>query len=63
MAHWEHTSVMLAMTANVHRDPKKCKPFSPADFNPYVDSQPTGDVIDASSIDLLKVWLPNEADS
>jgi hypothetical protein len=32
---WAHTSAILAMTANVNRDPKKTKPFGPADFNPY----------------------------
>lgn len=33
--HWAHTSALLALLANVHRDPKKHRPFSPADFNPY----------------------------
>ena len=32
---WAHTSVMLALTANCHRDPKKTRPFTPADFNPH----------------------------
>lgn len=33
--HWAHTSALLALLANVHRDPKKHRAFSPADFNPY----------------------------
>lgn len=33
---WEQTSALLAMQANVNRDPKKRPtPFSPAEFNPY----------------------------
>ncbi|MCE9530349.1 MAG: hypothetical protein K8T89_04340 [Planctomycetes bacterium] len=32
---WSHTSSILAMLANAHRDPKKSRPFKPADFNPY----------------------------
>ncbi len=33
--HWQHTSVILAMLANVNRDPKKTRAFKPADFDPY----------------------------
>ena len=29
-------SCTLAMLANCHRDPKKTRPLSPADFNPVV---------------------------
>ena len=32
---WAHTSAVLAMTANVNRDPKRTKAFKSADFNPY----------------------------
>lgn len=32
---WAHTSAVLAMTANINRDPKRTKAFKPADFNPY----------------------------
>jgi hypothetical protein len=32
---WQHTSAVLAMLANVHRNPKKKpQPFTPAEFNP-----------------------------
>jgi hypothetical protein len=37
-AAWGHTSTLLAMLANVNRDPKKSRKFRPADFDPY--SQP-----------------------
>lgn len=33
---WAHTSAVLALVANAHRDPKKGRPFTPADFNPYL---------------------------
>ena len=35
---WNHTSAILAMLANVHRDPKKSRKFKPRDFHP--DAQP-----------------------
>ena len=31
---WSHTSTLLAMLANCHRDPKKTRPFKPTDFQP-----------------------------
>lgn len=33
---WLHTSTVLSMLGNCHRDPKRRpKPFTPTDFNPY----------------------------
>lgn len=32
---WNHTSAVLAMLANVHRDAKKTRAFRPADFHPH----------------------------
>jgi len=32
--HWSHTASILALIANVNRDPKKTGPFKPADFMP-----------------------------
>ena len=32
---WNHTSTVLALIANVNRDPKKSKAFGPKDFHPY----------------------------
>jgi hypothetical protein len=34
---WSHTSALLAMLANCHRDPKKTRPFKPSDFQPMPD--------------------------
>ena len=33
---WAHTSAVLALVANAHRDPKKGRPFTTADFNPHL---------------------------
>lgn len=32
---WAHTSALLAMLANVHRDPQKTRAYKPAEFNPH----------------------------
>lgn len=31
---WNHTAAVMAMLANIHRDPKRSRPFKPADFHP-----------------------------
>ena len=38
---WSHTSAILALLANCHRDPKKhSRPFRPEDFDPHADRDP-----------------------
>ena len=37
---WNHTSCVLAMIANVNRDPKKTPAFQPGDFDPYRPRRP-----------------------
>jgi hypothetical protein len=32
---WSHTSSILAMLANIHRDAKRSKIYHPSDFNPH----------------------------
>lgn len=32
---WQHTSMLLAVLANCHRDPQKTRAFQPADFDPF----------------------------
>lgn len=32
---WARTSAVMALLANLHRDPKKTRPFRPIDFDPY----------------------------
>ena len=37
---WQHTSAILAMLANIHRNPKKKpQPFTPAEFNPLAEER------------------------
>ena len=52
-SNWAHTSAVMALIANVHRDPKKSKVFSPADFNPYETRKPKQKpAVDATTKDL-----------
>jgi hypothetical protein len=32
---WNHTSSVLAMLANIHRDAKRSKVYHPSDFSPH----------------------------
>ena len=32
---WAHTAAVMALIANVNRDPKKSRSFKPADFDPF----------------------------
>ena len=34
-AAWGHTSALLALIRNAHRDPKTTRPSKPRDFDPY----------------------------
>jgi hypothetical protein len=36
---WQHTSALMALLANCHRDPKKTRPFRPKDFHPLERSE------------------------
>jgi hypothetical protein len=50
---WNHTSTVLAMIANVNRDPKKTPAFQPADFDPYRPRKPAR-VDRTTGFDMLK---------
>ena len=50
---WAHTSAVLAMTANVNRDPKRTRAFRPADFNPHEMAR-RKKVIGKADISILK---------
>jgi hypothetical protein len=52
---WGHTSSLLAMLANVHRDAKKSKAFKPTDFNPY--TRKTDTKIENVGVDVLKMLV------
>ena len=51
---WNHTSAILAMIANVNRDPKKGKAFKPSDFNPHVEKQRSGIPLTSDNLSILK---------
>ena len=36
-AEWDRTAALMALTANIHRDPKKTRRYKPKDFNPYCE--------------------------
>lgn len=40
-AMWPHTAAILAMLANINRDPKKTRAVKPSDFDPYADKVET----------------------
>lgn len=50
---WSHTASLLALTANVHRNPqKRPRPFSPAEFHPLL--VPDRRAVLKTGIDILK---------
>ena len=56
-ADWNHTSAVLAMLANVNRDPKKHGPYRPEDFHPLKRRERRPGIrITKSSIGMLKVF-------
>ena len=51
---WDRTSTVLALIANVNRDPKKTRAFRPKDFNPYERRGKSGMPITKGNIGVLK---------
>ncbi len=49
---WGHTSAVLAMLANIHRDAKRSRTFKPADFNPHAKSPKP--IHEKAGIEILK---------
>ncbi|MBM4125191.1 MAG: hypothetical protein FJ246_09620 [Nitrospira sp.] len=49
---WAQTSSVLALIANLHRDPKKTRAYKPADFNPHMRKTPV--TIEKVEIRILK---------
>ena len=45
---WARTALLACVVANAARDPKKRRPFTPDDFNPYADRSRHGDVIEVN---------------
>jgi len=59
-AAWAHTSSIMALVANVNRDPKKTRAFRPSDFNPYAERSPRGTPLTAGNIGLLRSLVPKK---
>jgi len=38
---WNQTASIMALLANINRDPAKSRVFTAADFNPMVERKPT----------------------
>jgi len=53
-AAWSHTSVLCALIANTHRDPKKTRLFKPADFDPFNRKQRRAVMVDKETIGFLR---------
>ena len=51
---WGRTAALLALIANVNRDPRRGRAFRASDFNPYEARRRTGVPITAANIGLLK---------
>ena len=58
---WSHTSAVLALIANVNRDPRRVRAFGPEDFNPFAPARTRrrlrGIPIRAGNIRDLKVFV------
>ena len=65
-AGWEQTSNLMALIANCNRDPKKSRPFKPADFNPFINQkkqkQAGAIVINKENIFLLREAFTGKTD-
>ncbi len=51
---WQHTSAVLALLANINRDPKKQKAFTPEDFNPYRKAPEKKTILKGKDLRILK---------
>ena len=51
---WGRMSSLLALIANVNRDPRRTRAFKPADFNPYEARRPGGIPLRKANMGLLK---------
>jgi hypothetical protein len=59
-AEWGRMSSLMALVANVNRDPRRRRVFRPADFSPYERGPGEGIPITAANIDLLKTVFVKE---
>jgi hypothetical protein len=53
---WCHTSSLMALIANCHRDPKKTSPYKPDHFNPYAKRDEGRPLTREEAAELAKQW-------
>jgi len=53
-ASWDHTSALMALLANVNRDPKRHGPYRMEDFHPFRRRTAQGIRITRQNIGLLR---------
>ena len=51
---WGRCATLMALIANVNRDPKKGRAFRPSDFDPYADRKSQAIAVDKDNMELLK---------
>lgn len=49
---WRHSAALMALIANVNRDPRRQRPFKPDDFNPHEQKPKT--VLRGKGLRILK---------
>ena len=58
---WAHTSLICALIANGHRNPRKHRPFKPSDFDPYARiGRRSSPPADKQSLALLREALESQ---
>jgi len=58
---WSHTSSLMAVLANTHRDSKKHRPYGPKDFDPYRCDEPDKPTTKLKDLSILKsIFVDNQ---
>jgi hypothetical protein len=57
---WAHTSAVLALVANVNRDPKKTRAYKPSDFDPYSAREKRDEAIEVTDMAVLQDAFTNK---
>ncbi len=57
---WQQTASLMALIANVNRDPKKTRAFTVSDFDPFAAKNVKGTVIDKDNIELLRNFFTGD---
>ena len=60
-AQWAHTAAILALIANVNRNPKTHGPFESKDFNPYQLDEKSETIPQTNDLSILKAVFVDRA--